>query len=273
MPARAGVVGSPVDHSLSPLLHTAAYDALGLTGWSYHRAEVARGELASYVAGLPADWRGLSVTMPGKEEALALAVTAGAEAQQVGAANTLVRTERGWHAENTDVVGLHRALAEAGVARPERVDLIGSGATARAALLALQRLGATRVRFVVRDTARTTSRDLAGQLGLGVETVRYEDWASLGEVADLVLSTAPPGGAPPVDPVPLAPGGVVLDVVYAPWPTPLAAAVHRRGGRAVGGGTMLLHQAAAQVELMTGHPAPLTAMRSALATRLPEVAR
>jgi shikimate dehydrogenase len=272
MPVRAGVVGSPVDHSLSPLLHTAAYDALGLTGWSYHRAEVARGELTAYVAGLPEDWRGLSVTMPGKEEALALAATAGPEAGQVGAANTLVRTERGWHAENTDVVGLQRALREAGVERPERVDLVGSGATARAALLALQRVGAARVRLVVRDTARAATRDLAQRLGLGVETVRYEDWPASGD-ADLVLSTVPPGATPAVDPVPVVGGGVVLDVVYAPWPTPLAAAVRRRGGRAVGGGTMLLHQAAAQVELMTGRAAPVAAMRAALAARLPEVAR
>lgn len=273
MPTHAGVVGSPIDHSLSPLLHRAAYDALGLDDWVYHRAEVRSGELAAYVTALPPDWRGLSVTMPGKEEALALADSAGEEARLVGAANTLVRSGGGWHAENTDVAGLGRALAEAGVDGPRHVDVVGSGATARSALLAVHRLGARRVRFVVRDRVRPETAALADRLGLTTEVVRYDDRGRSGPAADLVVSTVPAGATPPVDRAPVAGGGLVFDVLYAPWPTPLVEAVRRQGGRAVGGGTMLLHQAVVQVELMTGMPGPEEAMRAALAARLPEVAR
>lgn len=273
MTTHAGVVGSPVDHSLSPLLHRAAYDALGLTDWSYHRREVRAGELAAYVVSLAADWCGLSVTMPGKEEALDLAVDTGEEARLVGAANTLVRTPAGWRAENTDVTGLVTALTEEGVERPRGVDVLGAGATARAALVALDRLGAERVRLVVRDRVRPATLELARRLWGDPEVVRWDGWAPAGEPAELVVSTVPAGVAPPVDPVPVAPGGLVFDVLYAPWPTALVSAVRRWGGRAVGGGTMLLHQAAAQVELMTGRPAPVAAMRAVLATRLPEVDR
>lgn len=273
MPTHAGVVGSPIDHSLSPLLHDAAYDALGLTDWVYHRTEVRAGELSSYVASLPRDWRGLSVTMPGKEEALALADSAGEEARLVGAANTLVRSDVGWHAENTDVTGLQRALAEAGTEHPRRVDVLGSGATARSTLLAVHRLGARQMRFVVRERVRPETAALADRLGLTTEVVRYDDRGRSGPAADLVVSTVPAGATPPVDRAPVAGGGLVFDVLYAPWPTPLVEAVRRQGGRAVGGGTMLLHQAVVQVELMTGMPGPEEAMRAALAARLPEVAR
>jgi shikimate dehydrogenase len=269
---RAGVVGSPIEHSLSPVLHTAAYAVLGLLDWTYSRQEVPGGRLAAHVARLDETWVGLSVTMPGKEEALALAVESGDEARLVGAANTLTRVPGGWRADNTDVLGLMWALREAGVPRPGRVDLIGSGATARSALVALQRLGAGPVRCVVRDRLRRETAALADTLGMQLEVVRYAEWPGSTARADLLLSTVPQGATPAVDAAAVAAGGVVFDVVYAPWPSPLASAAAAHGIRAIGGWNMLLHQAVEQVRLMTGLEAPVPAMRAALAGAVPEAA-
>ena len=274
------MVGSPIDHSLSPVLHRAAYEALGLTGWSYGRAEVHAGELAAYVAALSPDWVGLSVTMPGKEEALALAAEAGDEARQTGAANTLVRTETGWRADNTDVAGLVAALAEADATGPRETGtgtggshagrgrtalVVGSGATARSALVALRRRGVTEVVLQVRRTARPETLALAEALGLRVRTLRFDGAAPDGADLGLAVSTVPSGG----DAAPLPTGHVgalvALDVVYDPWPTVWAGGLARRGARVVSGEVMLLHQAARQVEMMTGRPAPVEAMRRALA--------
>ncbi|GAA1157315.1 shikimate dehydrogenase [Ornithinicoccus hortensis] len=277
MPHRAGVVGDPIAHSLSPALHTAAYAALGLTDWTYGLTRVPAGDLARHVGGLDDSWVGISVTMPGKEEALALADVVGDEAALVGASNTLTRTEGGWRADNTDVAGLAEALTGVEVRGPGPVDVIGAGATARSALVALHRVGARSLRFVVRGTVRPETAALAVRLGLTTSTVSYADWSAglargAGADVDLVLSTVPPGATPPVDGAPTSPAGVVFDVTYAPWPSPLAHDVARHGRTAVGGWTMLLHQAAAQVRLMTGLDAPVEAMRAALAERLPQAA-
>lgn len=276
---RAGVVGSPVSHSLSPVLHGAAYEALGLTGWSYGRQEVPAGALAGHVAGLGPEWVGLSVTMPGKEEALALAATASDEAELAGAANTLLRRGGEWYADNTDVHGLAAALQEAGAGRVRRAVVLGGGATARSALLALRRLGAREVDLLVRDAVRPRTRDLLDRLagdpsGPSVRVRALADGIPLDRNhADVVVGTLPSGAPAPH----LRPGGirppVVLDVVYSPWPSPLASAVaSASAGRvvAVRGTTMLLHQAARQVELMTGCPPPVPRMRLALQAALEE---
>lgn len=280
------MVGSPIGHSLSPVLHRAAYAALGLTGWSYGRVEVPAGELAAFVAALPADYVGLSVTMPGKEEALALAAEAGAEARQTGAANTLVRTGAGWRADNTDVAGLVAALTEVAargtgvgeavsVGAPERGGaalVVGSGATARSALVALHRLGVTDVVLQVRGSPRPQTVALADALGLRVRALRFDGPAPDAAVLGLAVSTVPSGGDCPPMPTGDVAGLVALDVVYDPWPTAWAAELARRGARVVSGESMLLHQAARQVEVMTGRPAPVEAMRRALARARPVAA-
>lgn len=260
----AGVVGSPITHSLSPVLHRAAYEALGLPGWTFHRDEVAAGDLAAYVRSRPPEWVGLAVTMPLKEEALALGDAVGQEARLVGGANTLVRSGDGWRAENTDVAGLVAALREAGVTHPSAATVVGSGATARSALLALHRLGVERVQLLVRDQVRPGALDLAEQLGLVATTSRYADGPGQWEPAALVVNTVPAGGTPPVAGWTLKPGAVVFDVVYAGWPTPWASDWAERGVAVTRGDGMLLHQAVRQVELMTGRPAPVDAMRQAL---------
>lgn len=267
---RAGVVGSPIGHSLSPLLHRAAYTALGLTGWSYHATDVPAGQLARHVDSLGPEWSGLSVTMPGKEEALELADGVGEDALLTGAANTLVRRQDGWWAENTDVHGLTAALADAGLRGGGRAVLLGGGATARSALVALEALGVTTVDVRVRDVLRAQTAELLDRLGLAWTVGRLADGvvALDRSVVDVVVSTLPASADPPSMGPAAAPPPVVLDVVYAPWPSPFAQAVATAGeGRipVVRGTGMLLHQAVRQVELMTGQNGPVEAMRAALA--------
>jgi shikimate dehydrogenase len=253
------VLGRPVGHSLSPVLHTAAYAALGLADWSYTAVDCGEDELPGLLAGLGPQWAGLSLTMPLKRVALAAADVVDPLAAAVGAANTLLLGGRR-RAYNTDVAGIAAALREAGATQPRSAVVLGAGGTAQAALAALRTLGLDGVVVLVRDPGRAGELRAAGdRLGVAVD-VR----AGLpGPVpaADLVVSTLPAGAADRLRP---PAGAVVLDVVYAPWPTPFAAAAEAAGGTVVSGLAMLLHQAAAQVELMTGHPAPVPAMRAAL---------
>ena len=258
---RAAVLGSPVAHSLSPVLHAAAYAALGLDGWTYERIECDEDGLTPLLAGLGAEWAGLSLTMPLKRVALELADAASELAVAVGAANTLVFGPPGRYADNTDVPGMVDALREAGVTRVDSAVVLGAGGTAQAALAALAELGERTPTVVVRDPARAGAlRETADRLGVDV-TVRRWDRAELLRDADVVVSTVPRGAA---DDLPVPPGAVVFDVVYDPWPTPLAATALAAGCRIVSGLDLLLHQAGHQVRLMTGREAPLGAMRAAL---------
>lgn len=256
---RAAVLGKPVAHSLSPLLHRAAYAALGLS-WRYDAVEVDIDGLPTLVAGLDDDWRGLSLTMPLKQAVLPLLDEVSDLARDVAAANTVLLEGGRLRGDNTDVHGIVASLAEAGVTSVHHAVVLGGGATARSALAALARMGERSPVLVVRSEPVET---LAAAARLGV-TPRVERFRpELLQECDLLLSTLPAGGA---DPVAAHVGAVpaLLDVVYDPWPTALARACT---GTVVGGEAMLLHQAAAQVELMTGRPAPLEAMRAALRAR------
>lgn len=259
---RAGVLGSPVSHSLSPVLHGAAYAALGLSDWSYVRVEVDEAGFLAHLHGLDGTWRGLSLTMPLKEVAFQAARSVSPMARSVGSINTLVRDGAGWTAHNTDVFGIAEALRQAGVDRVHRAAVVGSGATARSALAALASLGASSVTFVVRDQVRERTEAYARDVGLGVEVAGLGAWPQ----ADVVVGTVPSGayaGSPASLPVRGRPG-VVLDCVYGLEPSPLLAMAHDAGYAAVPGTEMLLHQAGEQVRLMTGHHPPIAAMRAAL---------
>ena len=258
----AAVLGSPVAHSLSPVLHNAAYAALGLTDWSYGLHECREPELAGFVDGLGPEWAGLSLTMPLKRVTLDVADEVDELAGAIGAANTLVLTGRRT-AYNTDIVGIGATLGDVS----GRAVVLGAGGTAQAALAALREAGVEDVTVLVRDLGRTDElRDTAERLAVApriVAALADPDAASAElEGADVVISTLPPGGADPL--VPPGAGAVVLDVVYAPWPTPFAAAALTAGAGVRSGLEMLLHQAVAQVELMTGKPGPVAAMRTAL---------
>ncbi len=261
---RAAVLGSPVGHSLSPALHAAGYAALGLTDWAYELFEVDAAGLAGFVAGLGPDWVGLSLTMPLKEAALGVAAEVTPLAAAAGAANTLLRRSDGsWLADNTDVAGILGALRPH-VGEPVGAGLVlGSGATARSALLALARLGASPLTAAARDAAK--ARALAdwaagAEVGVGeVATAPLAGWGAL--TGDVVVSTVAPGGGHAVaDGLGGRTSGVVLDVVYADWPTPLARAAAGAGLTVVPGLDMLVHQAAIQFEMFTGRTAPVEEM-------------
>lgn len=269
-PRRAAVLGSPVAHSLSPTLHLAAYAELGLRDWRYERiAAGGAGEpsVADVLAGLGPEWVGLSLTMPNKEAALAVADTATDRARLVGAANTLIRRGGSWHADSTDAYGFVQALTRSGAVLPADVLVLGSGATARSVCAALADLGVGAVSFAVRDAARPETVAVARAAGLAVAELPLAELTTYAPRFPLVVSTLPtgtdlrlpPGGAgsPGV-------GALVMDVVYGGWPTPLATWAAAGGARAVSGLEMLLYQAVEQVRLMTGREPPVAAMRAAL---------
>ncbi len=256
------MLGKPIAHSKSPQLHLAAYRALGLGGWTYERIECGADELAGVVGGLGPEWVGVSVTMPGKFAALRFADQHTERAALVGSANTLARTPTGWRADNTDVDGVAGALGAA--TGPALV--CGSGGTAPAAVVGLALLGVTDITVVARDAAKAARLvDLGARAGV---TTRFcgldRDELSV-RVADaeVLVSTIPADAASHYTDT-FAAIPVLLDAVYDPWPTPLAAAVTAAGGRVISGLQMLLHQAFAQVEQFTGLPAPREAMAAAL---------
>lgn len=260
---RAAVCGSPIRHSLSPVLHDAAYRALGLTNWTYGRIHIEAEELAEWVHSLDDSWRGLSLTMPLKEAAFAVAHTVSEVAEAVGAINTLVRDDDGWSGHNTDVYGIVRALAEAGVTDITHAVVVGSGATARSALAALAEVGALDVSLMVRAAVRPDTASVARLLGLGQLSVPMGRWP---EDVDVVIGTVPPHAyAAMLQQLPRARHvAAVLDCVYGQGVSPLLAAGAAKGYVPVSGTEMLLHQAAEQVRLMTGQAPPVAAMRAAL---------
>ncbi|MGQ0466771.1 MAG: shikimate dehydrogenase [Sporichthyaceae bacterium] len=261
---RAAVLGSPIEHSLSPHLHAAAYRELGLE-WEYGRHRVEENELAGFVAGLGRDWAGLSLTMPLKRAAIPLCDHLSETARIVGGANTLVFANGTTYGDNTDVPGLVNALAEAGVHRVETATVIGGGATAASALAALAQICDGPVETFVRSLDRAAALpSLADALGVDLRLRLWEDIPA-GLEAPLVLATTP-GGSTDAIGAPVHPG-VLFDVAYHPWPTVLAAKWEAAGGRVVSGLELLVHQAVLQVELMTGSPIPradvVAAMRTA----------
>jgi shikimate dehydrogenase len=270
---KAAVLGKPIAHSLSPTLHRAAYRALGLAEWTYDLVECDEDGLAAYVESRGPQWAGLSLTMPLKRTVLPLLDHVDQLAAATGGANTVVFRPEGRYGYNTDVQGIVDALTEAGCAGPDNagpgsVTILGAGATACSALAAVGELGLPGADVVLRDPSRAAGLlATAARLGLQVRLRPWEDLKSDDLVPpDLLISTAPAGAADAyAERVLLAHRAprAVLDVVYHPWPTPLARAAAAGGSVVVSGFAMLLHQAAAQAELMTGKPAPLEAMREA----------
>lgn len=261
---RAAVLGSPIAHSRSPQLHLAAYRALGLDGWTYDRIECTGEQLPALVSGFGPEWVGVSVTMPGKFAALRFADDATERARLLGSANTLVRAPAGWRADNTDVDGVVGALAD--VPSADRAVVVGSGGTAPAAVAGLAARGVRHVTVVARSVDKAAGvLEVARRSGLAADFCDLQGTAVAEVVADaqVVVNTLPADAAAPYAGV-LAIAPVLLDVIYEPWPTPLAAAVDARGGHVISGLQMLLNQAFTQVELFTGLPAPKEAMRAAL---------
>ena len=256
-PRKAAVLGSPIAHSRSPQLHLAAYRALGLDDWTYDRIECTAEQLPALVGGFGPEWVGVSVTMPGKFAALRFADERTPRAELVGSANTLVRSQGGWRADNTDIDGVTGALGQAS----GRAIVVGSGGTAPAVVVGLAELGVQDISVVARSREKAQPLlALAAPLDVDVR------WIELGTTlvdVDVVVNTVPADAVAQHAPT-LASTPVLLDAIYDPWPTPLASAVEAAGGRVISGLEMLLHQAFSQVEQFTGMPAPKAAMRAAL---------
>jgi shikimate dehydrogenase len=290
---RAAVLGHPIAHSLSPVLHTAAYAALGLDGWRYTAIDTPAEGLPEVLRELDLGWSGLSLTMPLKQAVIPLLDEVDDVARATGAVNTVTVRPAACGVvlagTNTDVHGLVAALGEGlgevlgeglGVgpgARPVReAVVVGAGATAASTLAALRDLGCRTPHVLVRSLGRTSGlREAAERLGVEPRFALLDPEGSLEvlRAAEVVVSTAPAHAADELAAA-LARtagqrvGGVLLDVVYDPRPTALSQAWARAGGVVVGGERMLLHQAAEQVRLMTGRRAPLAAMDAALRAEL-----
>lgn len=264
MKPQAAVLGSPIDHSLSPAIHAAAYAYLGLD-WHYGRADLQPTQFADFVDGLDDTWRGLSVTMPLKEAAAASGIP-DSDVQLTGVANTVVFGDDR-RVYNTDIAGVCDALAEAGLPRVRTATLIGNGATARSALVALVRSGAQLVEVQGRDPVKLAAfRDWGEQLRVEIQPRTLG--APLDPASELLISTVPSAGLEgrldglQVESCPALRG--VLDVIYHPWPTPLARRAEDAGRVVLNGLHLLVHQARHQVRLMTGHDVPVEVLMSAV---------
>lgn len=274
---RAGVLGHPIAHTLSPVLHRAAYAALGLDGWRYDAFDVTEGQLPGFVGRLDDGWAGLSLTMPLKQAVLPLLHHVEPQAELLGVVNTVLvqggRSGPVLTGANTDVHGIVAALTEAGFASGgrgvagHRAVVLGAGATAASALAALGALGCTTPLVLARSMARAgTTMRAAHRMGLDAtfRVLDAERGVAAVRVADVVVSTLPPRAADELAEGLERVGGVLLDCAYDPRPTALVTAWSAAGGTAATGERMLLHQAAEQVRLMTGRPAPVAQMSAAL---------
>ncbi len=261
---RCGVVGFPAKHSLSPTIHAAAYQSLGLD-WEYDSYEVEPDALASWFASLGREWRGLSVTMPHKEAAARLGLPDD-DVARTGVANTVI-----WHSDggrtvhNTDIAGFVDALDSARFPVSGEATVLGAGATAASALVALARWGVPKVTVLARRP------QAAGELvewasGLGIR-VEVGAWPSAG--AGLLVSTVPAAGAATVVPhLDWKRIDGIFDVSYHPWPSPLAGAAIAAGVPVIDGLDLLVHQARHQVRLMTGQDVPAEVLQSAARNEL-----
>lgn len=240
---RAAVLGSPISHSLSPALHNAAYLALGIEG-KYDAVEVKSGELLGFmnqVKETNANWIGFSLTMPLKEEILEVADFVDPLAAQINSANTLIPTQNGWRATSTDVSGFIWALASNEISDFESVQIIGAGATARAAAAAIDAPGRS-----IEIISRNPERELKMRKCITMGKTTFKNWDDVELSADLVINTTPKGAADSLN----SGGGILFESLYDPWPTKLASTWR---GIVIDGLELLVHQAVDQIHLMTGY--------------------
>lgn len=268
---RFAVIGSPITHSLSPVLHEAAYRGLGIHDASYERFEVSAGQLETFLRDGPGhELQGMSVTMPGKPEAFALAAETDELSARLGVSNTLIRRADGrWRGENHDVHGIAASLRDHGAQTPAAGAVLGSGATALSAVAALIDLGAGQIQLSARSPHKLAPlQELAETAGV---TTRLVDWDSCWQLlsADVLVSALATDGAEHLagqwaHRSDLPRPAVFLDVLYDPWPAPLARVVSALDGEVADGLEMLAHQADMQVRSMLGvDAAPVAGMLSA----------
>jgi shikimate dehydrogenase len=246
MTSKFCVVGSPISHSLSPVLHNAAYKYLALD-FSYEAVEVAAGDLAKFLDA--SDFRGVSVTMPLKAEAFELSAQKSPEAELTRAANTLTRSSSGWSASNTDIYGIVQAIKD--VPAPNRTSIIGAGSTSSSALSALAQVSpATEVTLMARDQ-NAVEQSVGFGRSLGLEVSGANVSAEVLRASDLVLSLVPTGSFEDVwadlSSSSDYPAGWLFDASYNPWPS--IPARSWGSDRVISGLEMLIWQAIEQVAL------------------------
>ncbi|WP_313813829.1 shikimate dehydrogenase [Glutamicibacter sp.] len=251
---QAAVLGKPISHSKSPVLHRAAYQLLGVN-IDYRAVELDPCQASEQARLLrTGGWAGCSVTMPLKDVFVPLMDRVSERVQRLGALNTIVvRQDGGLYGENTDILGLVHALNDFGLRKVAAPTILGSGNTALAAIEACAMLGAAEVQLIVRDAGRSKRAEaLANTLGMRTRVVQIDQLADLPAPladAELVFSTLPPRAADSWVEA-LGPcAGMLLDVAYDPWPSALAASWE---GPVVSGLHMLVHQAVEQARLFTG---------------------
>lgn len=260
---RCAVLGTPIAHSLSPVLHRAAYAHLGLD-WTYEAVEVDSAGLGAFLAGLDGSWRGLSLTMPLKRTVVPLVGSLDQWAELSGVANTVLLGQRRRRGCNTDIPGAVAAVRERVRGPLRSAVVLGGGATAASVLLALAELGCTTARLLVRDAARAERTVAAVAAHPGGLTPSVGDLGDPGALeADIVVSTVPAAVQTPELLAAAAGVPTVFEVTYDPWPTPIARAAAESGRVLVSGLDLLAHQAALQVQLMTGRPVPVDLVRDA----------
>jgi shikimate dehydrogenase len=262
MTRRCAVLGSPVAHSLSPVLHRAAYAELGLD-WEYDALEVTEARLEGFLHDLDQEWRGLSLTMPLKRAVVPMLDEASDLVRLSGAANTVVLDGGRRLGHNTDVPGALAALTERWSGPVSSAVVLGGGATATSVLLALADLGCTSVTLLVRDPARAEETVAAVGRHERAPRVAVRRLGEPVEDADVLVSTIPAAAQDATVTALAAHAQVVFEVLYDPWPTPLAGAAGALGRPLVSGLDLLVHQAVLQVGLMTGSTPSVAALRDA----------
>ena len=253
---KLAVLGTPIAHSKSPALHRAAYRVLGLD-WQYEAIKVAPAGLEDFIRSRGPEWRGLSLTMPLKRDVMPLLDCADPQAALTGGANTVLLQDDGGGLSlrgfNTDVFGIVESFRNAGVVRLTTVRMLGAGATAASALVAVAQLGADRVLVSARSEIKLVALvEIGRQLGVDVQVAR-SDSVDSGIVPDAVISTLPGGADHPYrfDASTRA-SSVLFDVAYDPWPSPIAASWLEADGRVIPGIEMLVNQALMQVRIFVG---------------------
>ena len=245
---KAAVLGSPIAHSLSPLLHQCAYQELGIAG-EYSKIELRSGELATFLASLDTTWTAFSLTMPLKVEVLEIASSVSAVSSRIKSANTLIKCDGVWHASTTDVDGFTHALQSNGVDYSGRVLIIGAGATARAAAQACDGI-ASHISVMARSARGASEMSDCVQTS-ELDFVLWADAEAL-NFADVIISTTPEAASDSLAELfPQHPHGVFFDVLYKPWPTVALSSWTSAGGRVIDGLELLIHQGISQVELFT----------------------
>ena len=267
---RGAVLGAPISHSLSPVLHKAAFDFLGVEG-SYSAIEVASGDLANFMENSSDNFDYLSLTMPLKEEVLSLSVEADSLTQRIQSGNTLHKENGSWRLTSTDGSGFVAALGNAGIDHLDSVLILGAGGTARAVSGSLDSIAKS-----IHVLGRSSVRQEALESAVLQSHFEYHRWNTDIDFSsyDLVVNTTPAGAADLISNA-VVPGisAVLFDVIYKPWPTELAKRWSDCGGQVLNGLELLLYQGIDQLEIVLGQPLVRTELAPHLRSVLAKAAR